>query len=87
MIGTTHVSRGTRGDYDPSTRPGDLTGRRLMAQAGVKEDRDWAIKTTRDALAGADEPIEIIQVPGGRSFAIPRECANYIRESAMAEAD
>jgi hypothetical protein len=78
MIGTTHVSRGTRGDYDPSTRPGDLTGRRLLAQAGAKEDRDRAIKTTRDSLAGADEPLEIVSIPGGRTFALPREVVTHL---------
>lgn len=52
MIGTTTVARGTRGDYDPHAHPGDLTGRRLMAQSGAREDRDRAIKTTCDALAG-----------------------------------
>ena len=67
----TKIARGTRGDYDPSTRPGDLTGRRLMAQAGVKEDRDRAIKSTRDSLAGNDEPLTVFSIPGGRSFAIP----------------
>jgi hypothetical protein len=86
MIGTTHVSRGTRGDYDPTNRPGDLTGRRLVAQSGVREDRDRAIKTTRDSLAGNDE-LATVAIPGGRTFALPKELLNFIRAEALAEVD
>jgi hypothetical protein len=87
MIGTTHVSRGTRGDYDPTTRPGDLTGRIATQQAGAREDRDRAIKATRDALAGGNEPLEIVSIPGGRSFALPKELLSFIRAEAQAEID
>lgn len=79
MVGITHVARGQRGDYNPHAGPGDITGRRYLAQADSREDRDRAIKTTRDALAGGNEPLEIVSIPGGRSFAIPREVLTFIR--------
>jgi hypothetical protein len=86
MIGTTHVAKGQRGDYDPHRSPGDLTGRRLMAQSGAREDRDRAIKTTRDSLAGNDE-LTTVAIPGGRTYALPKELLNFIRASAQAEVD
>jgi hypothetical protein len=76
MIGTTHVSRGTRGDYDPSTRPGDLTGRRLLAQAGAKEDRDAALANTRNALIS--DPVTEVKLDGGRSYLVPVEVVNHL---------
>lgn len=85
MIGTTHVAKGQRGDYDPHRSPGDLTGRRLMAQAGAREDRDRAIKATRDALAG-NESLEVVAIPGGRSFAIPRELVTHLLRAGAEEA-
>jgi hypothetical protein len=86
MIGTTHVSRGTRGDYDPTSRPGDLTGRIATQQSGAREDRDRAIKATRDALAGNEE-LATVAIPGGRTFALPKELLSFIRAEAQAEID
>jgi hypothetical protein len=86
MIGTTTVARGTRGDYDPRRSPGDLTGRIAVQQAGAREDRDRAIKATRDALAGNEE-LATVAIPGGRTFALPKELLNFIRAEARAEAD
>jgi hypothetical protein len=86
-VGMTHVARGTRGDYDPTSRPGDLTGRIATQQAGAREDRDRAIKATRDALAGGNEPLEIVSIPGGRSFAIPRELVTHLLRVGAEEAD
>lgn len=82
MIGTTHVARGIRGDCDPHSHPGDLTGKRAAAQSGAREDRDRAIKATRDALAGGNEPLTMVAIPGGRVFAIPREVLTFIRAEA-----
>lgn len=79
------AAMGTRGDYDPNRGPGDLTGRIAAQQAGAREDRDRAIKTTRDALAGNDELVTV-QIPGGRLWALPRELLNFIRAEALAEA-
>jgi hypothetical protein len=84
MIGTTHIARGIRGDYDPHRSPGDLTGRIAVQQAGTREGRDRAIKSMRDALVGTDE-LEIVSIPGGRSFAVPRECAQYLRRLGAEE--
>jgi hypothetical protein len=87
MIGTTHVSRGTRGDYDPSARPGDITGRRLVAQADEKIMRDNALRETRNALTSG-EPLELVSIPGGRTMLLPREvCLHLMQVGADVEAD
>lgn len=77
-IGTTHVARGQRGDYDPSARPGDLTGRRLIANADAKVLRDNAIRETRNAMVGGTEALELVSLPAGRTFAIPAEVVRHL---------
>jgi hypothetical protein len=77
MIGSTHVSRGPRGDArimdDRSP-----TARRFAEGLALKEGREAAITRTRNWLASG-EPIEIILASDGRAFAIPRPAASVIR--------
>jgi hypothetical protein len=76
---TTHVARGTRGDYNPHACPGDLTGRRFLADADRKADYETAIRATKNALQ--DEPIELVPV-GPRVYAVPRVVAEHFRTQA-----
>lgn len=87
MIGTTHVSRGTRGDYNPSARPGDITGRRHIAQADEKMLHDNALRETRNSLTSG-EAMELVAIPGERTLLLPREVVLYLlRVGAETETD
>ena len=71
----TDTARGQRpGDYRPGR--GDLVGQRYLANTTEREKRDLALKITRNALQ--DEPAVLVDVPGGRSFLIPREAYNAV---------
>lgn len=78
-----HIARGQRGDYNPAARPGDLCAIRAAQQAGAREGYERAIKASRDSLAGNDE-LEIVSIPGGRTFAVPAEVVRHIRAEAEA---
>ena len=62
-------------DYDPTARPGDITGRQFLAQADAKEKRAADLNTTRKALVSG-EALELITVPGGGAHSCsPRKSA------------
>lgn len=71
---STNIARGPRGAYAPGR--GDMTGRKFVSNSDEKAKRDLAMKVTRNALQS--EPTVLVDVPGGRSFLIPREAFNEI---------
>lgn len=67
---TTHVARGTRGDW-AGARPGDLTGKQYLASQQQKTGRLEAVNFTINELR--DNPnIVIVPIKGGASYAVPR---------------
>lgn len=72
-----------RGSYQPAR--GDLTGKRILAQADAKEDRDHALANTRNALMS--DPVTAVVIPGGRTYLLPTELLNFIRTEAQADVD
>lgn len=75
------AAMGTRGDWNPTARPGDLTGQRVKAQASIKEDRDIALAAMRNALTS--DPVEVVSIPGGRSFLVPTELVKFLLDEGM----
>jgi hypothetical protein len=55
---------------------GDLTGARIQALSGLKTDHDAALATTRAALVS--DPVQIIAIPGGRSYLAPAELVRHL---------
>jgi hypothetical protein len=55
---------------------GDLTGRRIAELATVKDDHAAALATTRAALVS--DSVEIISIPGGRSYLAPTELVRHL---------
>lgn len=77
-MNTTHVSRGTRGDYSPGR--GDLTGARHLRNLDEKDERTAAINSTKVALI--EEPLVIVHGPGKQTWAVPRAAYEAILAAA-----
>jgi hypothetical protein len=82
---TQRAAMGTRGDWNPVSTPGDLTGRRLLAQASVRQDHDAALANMRNALLS--DPVELVSLPGGRTYTVPREIVTHLLRVGAEEAD
>jgi hypothetical protein len=81
---TQRAAMGTRGQFTGGG-PGDLCARRAAAQADVRERYERAIKATKDAIQ--NEPIEVVSIPGGRSFAVPAEVVRHLLRVGAEEAE
>lgn len=55
----------------------DLTGRRYEAGRALKEAVPDAVRSTKNALQ--DEPLELVKVPGGATYAIPRVVVKFLK--------
>ena len=78
---TTHVSRGTYGDFSP--RHGDLTGNQHLRLLADKEDRVSAVTHTINSLRS--DPVVIVPERGGASWAVPRHVYDLILAAAKIE--
>lgn len=56
--------------------PMDLTGRRFAEGKALKETTPDAVRATRNALI--DQPLTLVKVPGGATYAIPKEVYDAI---------
>lgn len=63
-----------RGQHTPGR--GDLTGARAQALSARKTDNDAALANMRAALVS--DPVEVIAVPGGRSYLVPVELVRHL---------
>jgi hypothetical protein len=70
-----NIARGPRGQFLGGAR-GDLTGQKFLRLADQKERLDQAVKSTRNALVS--EPVELVTVPGGRIYAVPRQAFEHL---------
>ena len=73
------MTHALRGGHVPG--PHDLTGRKIQALAGLKEDHDTAKATTRAALDS--DPVTTVSLPGGRSYLVPVEVVNHLIAEGM----
>jgi hypothetical protein len=62
-----------RGDRVASR--GDVTGRAYLAQADRKVEHEQAKRNTINALS---ERTVLVQIPGGRSFLLPKEAFDQV---------
>jgi hypothetical protein len=56
---------------------GDLTGARHQARIQERADREDVIQQTLAEIRSGDD-IVIVAIPGGRSFAVPRQIVRYL---------
>ncbi len=75
---TSRAAMGVRGDWNPVSHPGDLTGRKIQKLSGLKQDHDAARANMTAALAS--DPVQVVSVPGGRSFLVPVELVRHLVE-------
>jgi hypothetical protein len=68
------MTHALRGGHIPGR--GDLTGARIQALAGARQDRDTALANTRNALVS--DPVTTVSLPGGRSYLIPVEVVDHL---------
>jgi hypothetical protein len=73
------MTHALRGGHVPG--PHDLTGRKIAALSGAREDRDIALANTRNALAS--DPVTTVSLPGGRTYLVPVEVVNHLIAEGM----
>lgn len=74
-----YMNSDTRGSF--SAGRGDLCGARYAEGLASKKATPDAVRNTRNALI--DEPIELVKVPGGATYAIPRVVYNFLAQGNL----